>query len=184
MPGRGGVGGRGQDQEPDGRSEVDRPDAFIAPTFAQAKAAIDHYVATGKVSNKVLDVVVVEPDPGTWVGGWGNNDQPLDTRGSWPVITSTTRALKAEPHWVAHEFGHILGYFDTTYYDTSPRQNQRYTRCGLAIDSTTYPQDAAPDGYKENFMSYNTERRRAYFTDGLAPDYRRIRDCWVASSHL
>jgi hypothetical protein len=163
---------------------VDRQYSMIASTFQGAKSAIAHYVSTGKVSNQVIDVVVVEPDPTTWVGGWGNNDQPLSTNGSWPVITSTTRALKAEAHWVAHELGHVLGYFDTTYYGDSPQQNIRYTRCGLAIDSTTYPQDAAPQGYKENFMSYNTALRRSFFTDGLADDYRKIKDCWIASSKL
>ncbi len=164
--------------------DVSDPYATIAATFPIAKAAIDHYVSTGAISNRVLNVVVVNADPSTWVGGWGNNDQPLNTVGSWPVITSTAPSVKGAPHWIAHELGHVLGYYDTTNYKTTPTQNLRYTRCGLSIDSTTFPRDIATQGYKENFMSYDVDVRRAFFTDGLADDYRRILACWVRTSRL
>ncbi|CAN5139692.1 hypothetical protein BH09MYX1_BH09MYX1_05450 [soil metagenome] len=157
----------------------------IATTSAGDRAATLYYVSTGHVTNTVIDVVVVNPEPATFVGGWGETDAPLRTLGVWPVITISTRVARSrEPHWITHELGHVLGFYDTTYYEAVPRINARYTRCGLSVATTTYAKASAPLGARENFMSYDVDKRRSFFTDGYDPAYRNVIACWARTSGL
>ena len=64
------------------------------------------------------------------------------------------------------------------------RANVPYTRCGLSIPSNTFALASAPIGAKENFMSYNVDQRRSFFTAGYEADHRRILECWLRSSGL
>ena len=159
--------------------------ARVPATSEEATAAINWYVATGKVSTEALTVVVVGLNPTTWVQGWGNQDQPLRTSGAWPVIIASTRVAKSsESHYIAHEFGHVMGLFDTTFDEQMPRRNIPYTRCGLALSSTTLPREGAPPGAKQNVMSYDVKERRSFLSDDVHGGYRTIIDCWVRQSGL
>lgn len=130
--------------------------------------------------NDGISVVVMQLNA-TWVQGWGNIDQPL---GTMPFILVSTRIARSkEAHWIVHELGHVLGFHDLTYYGSSTITNTPYTRCGLNIGSSTYPKDSAPVGARRNFMSYNTEERATFFSEGYE-SYRSIVDCWLRSSRL
>lgn len=152
--------------------------SIIASTSAEAARAFSTYVASGRVSNRALTVVVVRPSS-TWVSGWGNQDQPLGRPGSWPILAINTRIAKSrDAHWIGHELGHVLGLYDTTYYESVVRENAPYTRCGLSIPSRTFPQAGAPASAKESFMSYDVEQRRTFLGTGYAAN-RQIVACWL-----
>jgi hypothetical protein len=159
--------------------------AMVAATRDEAALAFTHYAMAGRLSNDALAVVVVHPNPSSWVQGWGNIDQPLRAPGSSPIMAVSTRVARSrEAHFIAHEFGHVVGFFDTTYYDPVVRENPVYTRCGLSIRSATYPLESAPPGAKQNLMSFNVEQRRSFFSDGYAEPFRSILDCWLRASRL
>ncbi len=159
--------------------------AQIPSTRAQAIAAMDSFIASGRLSNQTLTVVVVGPHPTSWVSGWGQQGHPLGTAGKWPIILVNTRIAKSkQPHWIGHELGHVFGFYDTTFYDASPVDNQPYTDCGLFLPSRTYPRDQAPMGAKQNLMSYDTDQRRSYFSAGYESAHRQIVNCWARSSGL
>ncbi|MBS2018498.1 MAG: hypothetical protein JST00_36875 [Deltaproteobacteria bacterium] len=156
--------------------------AAIPETQSEAKRAFDAYAATGRVTNAALTIVVVRPSRTGWVSGWGNQDQPLGLAGHWPIITVNTRIAKSrDAHWIAHELGHVFGFYDTTYYESTIRENAPYTRCGLNVATRTFPRASAPLGAKQNFMSYDTEQRRSFLTDGYAAN-RQVVECWLRSA--
>lgn len=157
----------------------------IPTTRQAATAAMDSFVASGRVSNQMLTVVVVGASRTSWVSGWGQQGHPLRTPGKWPIILVNTRIAKSrEAHWMGHELGHVFGFYDTTFYDASPVDNPPYTQCGLRIQSRTYPKNVAPLGARQNVMSYQTEERRTYFSAGYETTHRQILDCWIRSSGL
>ena len=153
--------------------------ARIGESSDAAARAFTAYQATGQVSNRTLTIVVVGPSETSWVGGWGNQDQPLGVAGSWPMIQVSTRiARNKQAHWIAHELGHVMGLYDVTYYEDSARSNAPYTRCGLSIPSRTIPRAGAPLGARQNVMSYDVDERVSFVTDGYAAN-RQIIECWV-----
>lgn len=159
--------------------------AQIPGTRPEATAAIDSFIASGRLSNELLTIVVVGPHPKSWVSGWGQQGHPLRTPGKWPVILVNTRIAKSkQAHWIGHELGHVLGFYDATFYDAAPVDNPPYADCGLNLPSRTYPRNVAPAGARQNVMSYDTDERRSYFSAGYESSHRQILDCWKRSSGL
>jgi hypothetical protein len=159
--------------------------AQIPATRAEASAAMDAFVASGRISNEMLTVVVTSPHPKSWVSGWGQQGHTLKTPGKWPIILVNTRIAKSkQAHWIGHELGHVFGFYDTTFYEAAPVDNLPYTDCGLSLRSRTYPRDKAPAGARQNLMSYDTDERRSYFSAGYEVTHRQILDCWIRSSGL
>lgn len=159
--------------------------AQIPATRAQATAAMDSFVASGRVSNQMLTIVVAGVGPTSWVSGWGQQGHPLRTEGKWPIILVNTRIAKSkQAHWIGHELGHVFGFYDTTFYEASPVDNPPYTQCGSFLPSRTYPRAMAPTGARQNVMSYDTDERRTYFSAGYEAAHRQILDSWARSSGL
>ena len=164
---------------------TDERTALVPTTRAEATAAMESFAASGRVSNQMLTVVVVGVSRTSWVSGWGQQGHPLRTPGKWPIIIVNTRIAKSrDAHWMGHELGHVIGFYDATFYETSPVDNPPYTQCGLFIPSRTYPQNMAPPGARQNLMSYETEERRTFFSAGYEGIHRQILDCWIRSSGL
>jgi hypothetical protein len=164
---------------------VDELHAQVPATRAQATAAMDSFAASGRVSNQLLTVVVARVRTDSWVSGWGQQGHPLGTAGKWPIIIVNTRVARSrQAHWIGHELGHVLGFYDTTFYEASPVDNAPYTQCGLFLPSRTFPRGMAPAGARQNLMSYDPDERRSYFSAGYEIAHRQILDCWVRSSGL
>jgi hypothetical protein len=159
--------------------------AEIPTTRTGAIEAMASFVSSGRVSNQMLTVIVVGVSRTSWVSGWGQQGHPLRTAGKWPIIIVNTRIAKSrEAHWIGHELGHVFGFYDATNYDASPVDNPPYTQCGLYIPTRTYPRSMAPEGARQNLMSYEARERRTYFSRGYETAHRQVLDCWIRSSGL
>ena len=159
--------------------------AVVPATEEGAKDAFHYYAETGSVLNSTLTVIILGLREGSWVQGWGNTDQPLRTPGAWPIIFISTRVARStEPHWIAHELGHVIGFYDTTFYEARARANEWPSRCGFPIKGLSYPLASAAAGARANFVSYNTADRATFFSAGYEESFRAVFDCWVRMSRL